>query len=113
MKVILHRYYCRVVREKGDPVFKGGTWGDGESRLLYWVKRILNKKGLNLIKKRMWKDGHLVDSHQQYLRTRSPRCPKPHIIIVNDQWVIRGADTMFNNDGVVELRVWRDVFTKE
>ena len=113
MKVILKKDYCRVVREKGDPRFKAGTWGDGESRLLYWVKRILNQRGLNLIKKHMWRDGHLVDDKQQYLRTRNPRCPKPHLMIMNDRWVIEGADTTFNREGAVELRVWRDVFTKE
>lgn len=42
----------------------------GESLLLYHVKTMLLRMGYDVIKKRMWKDGHLVDDSRQYVRTR-------------------------------------------
>jgi len=101
---------CTVTREKSDPVFRDSGWGSGESRLLYHVKKILNARGFDLIKKRMCKDGHLVDSDQLYLRTRSSKSPKPHVYIYNMGWAIEGADVIFKHDGVVKLGVIYDVF---
>lgn len=43
----------------------------GDSLLLYKIKNLLNKAGANLIKKRMWKDGHLVSDYAQYIRPAS------------------------------------------
>lgn len=40
----------------------------GDSNLLYKIKNMLNENGAKLIKKRMWKDGHLVDDTLQYIR---------------------------------------------
>ena len=102
---------CTVVKEPGDPIFRNGGWGDAESRLLYHVKNILNARGYDLIKKRMWKDGHLMDSHQLYLRTRK-RTGKPDkdIYIWNGNWLVEGAERAFNEDGKVLLHVTTDVF---
>jgi len=71
MKVTLEGRAVVVKREDGDPDFYS------DSILLLHVKRTLNSMGFDFIKKRMWKDGHLVDEEQQYLRERkmagSPR----------------------------------------
>lgn len=110
VKLCVRKGYCEVIREPGDPVFSGNRNAAGESRLLYHLKQVLNKRGLDLIKKRMWRDGHLVSDMQQYLRTRSPRSTKPHICIYNEALAIRGADEDFRKDGRVTLRVFRDIF---
>lgn len=102
-----------VTREQGDPKYYGVINAKGESNLLHAIKNQLNKEGYNLIKKRMGKDGHLVDDMQQYLRTRKKgagkAAGKPDIYILNDAWAIEGADVAYNK-GEVELEVIYDVF---
>ena len=94
-----------VTREEGDPKFYGVVNAAGESKFLYWLKDILNKDfGFDLIKKRMWKDGHLVDDMQQYLRTRSEKSKGPKVMITNDHWAINGLEEDFNK-GEAILRV--------
>jgi hypothetical protein len=110
VRLCVRKGYCEVIREPGDPAFSGDKNAAGESRLLYHLKQVLNKRGLDLIKKRMSKDGHLVDDMQQYLRTRSPRSAKPHIFIFYEAWAIRGADEDFRKEGRVTFRVFRDIF---
>jgi len=87
-----------VEREEGDPKFYGVREAKGESNFLYWLKGILNKPpyNLGLIKKRMWKDGHLVDDIQQYLRTGTIRVGKPYMMIYNNHWAIRGIEEDWN-----------------
>lgn len=72
MKVILNikEKNCQVIKEQGDPRYTHGGWGDAESRFLYHVLKALKAQGYDVIKKRMWRDGHMVDSTQQYIRTR-------------------------------------------
>lgn len=41
-----------------------------DSALLHHLKKVLLAAGYDMIKKRMWKDGHMVDEHQQYVRSR-------------------------------------------
>jgi len=90
-----------VIREPGDPKFRDSGWGSGESRLLYHVKKELAKQGYDFIKKRMCKDGHLVDSEQQYLRERKVFNGRRMLTITNNRYAIEGADTVFNLDGKV------------
>jgi hypothetical protein len=104
MKVTIDGNICRVEKEKGDPIFRNGEWGSGESRLLYHVKQILNKRGMDLIKKRMWKDGHMVSKDQLYLRSRNFR-GKRITAIWNNFFQIRGANYNFNEYGVTELHI--------
>lgn len=99
--------YLTVQREEGDPKFYGVA--TGESRLLHYLKTQLNAQGYDLIKKRMWKDGHLMDDTQQYLRTRSPKSKGPHVFIWNGQWAIRGAEVDWN-EGSVTFELATDVF---
>ena len=71
---------CYVYRQDSDPVFRPTSgdsswsapgWYGAESRLLHHVQKTLNQRGYDLIKKRMWKDGHMVGTeYTQYLRSR-------------------------------------------
>jgi len=116
MKVELKGNVCIVTRETGDPVFRNTGWGtpgnQGESRLLYHIKNILNARGYNLIKKRIQKDGHMMgDGYQQYLRTRkSSGDPSKDIYIYNHNYAVRGIEVGFNEDGIVHLAVVSDIF---
>ena len=114
MKVKIEKGYCIVTKEKGDKIPSGVVRAKGESLLLYQIKKILNAKGYNLIKKRMCKDGHLVDDLQQYLRTRKPSGnPKKDVYIWNGMWAIKGAEAYLREEGVVTLSMMTDVFNKK
>lgn len=100
MKVTLDFGYktCTVLKEEGDPRFHNTDWASAESTFLYHVKKELEKQGYDVIKKRMWKDGHLVDDTQQYIRTR-----KDGFYIYNDYHAICDAGEEFNETGNVNL----------
>ena len=102
MRVKLTGLSCVVTREPGDARFSGMANGAGESRLLHHVKLALKAQGYDMIKKRMHKDGHLVDDMQQYLRERKPRNGR-QLAIYNEHWAIMGAEEVLNRDGVVAL----------
>ena len=70
MKITQSTGRLTIQRGKKDPKFYGVSHGRGESALLYYLKKHLNKLGNDLIKKRMNNDGHLVSEYQQYLRGR-------------------------------------------
>ena len=92
---------CKVVRESDDPHFKNGGWTLPESTFLYHVKKELIKQGYDLIKKRMWHDGHMVDDTQQYLRTRSGLSKSHEFAIYNSQYALYDAGIEFNHNGKV------------
>jgi hypothetical protein len=106
MIVTLKPLTCLVEREQGDPKkFYDGSWGSGESRLLYHLQKELNKMGYDFVKKRMWKDGHMVDADQLYLRERKKngeRC----LAIFNSRWAIAGANEDYNRYGAVTFSVF-------
>lgn len=111
MKLIMKEHSLEVIREPGDIRCSGVVGGKGESRLLHLIKKQLNSQGFDLIKKRMWKDGHLMDDLQQYLRTRKKTGdPEKDIYVYNGMWNIRGAEEYLNQDGHVTLIVVKDVF---
>ena len=113
MKVKIEGNVCTVIREAGDPKCYGVVNAVGESKLLYHVKKELNKQGYDLIKKCMHKDGHMVDDLQQYLRARKDTGnPAMDISIHNDNWSVEGADVPFMKDGYVNLTVTRNIFMK-
>jgi hypothetical protein len=105
---------CYVYRQDGDPVFrptKGDSswsapgWYGAESHLLHHIKRILNQRAYNLIKKRTWKDGHLLGTeHTQYLRSRNSR-GTPSLCIYHANQASEIAAELFNKIGMVELAV--------
>ena len=92
---------CTVVKEKSDKKFASSNWADAESTFLYHVMQDLKDKGYDLIKKRMWKDGHLVDDSQQYIRSRSKG--KNAFCIWNGKNAIYDAGKFFNGLGVGEV----------
>ena len=103
-----------VEREDGDPKkFRSGWDGmqDAESAFLYWLKKHLNAEpySLDLIKKRMWKDGHMVSEEQQYLRTAKIRKGKPYMMLYNPHWQINGLEADWNEDGKAVLSIERGV----
>lgn len=99
MRLKLTGNKCIVTREPGDPLYYGVVNAAGESRLLHAIKKQLNAQGYDLIKKRMHKDGHLVDDMQQYLRSRNTSGDV--IAIYNPSWALRGAEVDFNNGQVI------------
>lgn len=109
MKIEFKNNCLSVIREANDPKYYGVRNGAGESNLLHAIKNELNKQGYDLIKKRMAKDGHLVDDMQQYLRTRAKGKGKADIYIYSGFWAIRGANEDFNK-GEVILNVDYNVF---
>ena len=113
MKVEIIGNNCKVTQEPGDKKFSGVANGKGESNLLYAIKNELNKQGYDLIKKRMWKDGHMVDDMQQYLRTRKKGAGKADIAIYNTHWAIKGAEEYLNKWGEVDLCVITDYFKED
>lgn len=67
MKIILGKNRLTVLRENGKKIYN-------ESFLLHLIKKELIKQGHDVIKKRMWKDGHLYgDTQTQYIRTRNKK----------------------------------------
>jgi hypothetical protein len=99
MKIELKEHICIVTREPGDKRFSGVVGGKGESALLHAVKQKLNQQGGDFIKKRMWRDGHLVDDLQQYVRSR--KLKPGAICIYNPSWAVNGAEVNFNAGQVI------------
>jgi hypothetical protein len=105
---------CYVYRQPGDPTYRPNRscsswsppgWYGAESRLLHHVLRIFNVRGYDLIKKRMWKDGHMVGTeHTQYLRSRHVRGTPSLCIYLADHAVEIAAES-FNVLGRVALAV--------
>jgi hypothetical protein len=114
MKIEINGHVCTVTKEPGDSHFGGVINAAGESRLLYHIKKILNTRGYDLIKKRAYKDGHLMDEMQQYLRTRKPSgSSKKDVYIYSPFFAIEGADEALNREGQVRLSVVTDIFNKK
>ena len=97
----------RVIRETNDPKFYGVQNAAGESNFLYFLKKELNKRfpTVHFIKKRMSKDGHMMDDMQQYIRTKDG-----NIMIYNGHWQIDGIDVDWNK-GCARLLVDGDEAT--
>jgi hypothetical protein len=73
--------------------------------LLHHVLGTLNARGYHLIKKRMWKDGHLCGTeHTQYLRSRSVRAT-PSLCLYHADHAVEIAVESYNVLGRVVLRV--------
>jgi hypothetical protein len=115
MKIKLMATAMEITREEGDPKFHKSNWClDPLSTLLHHIKKILNKSGCDLIKKRMWKDGHMYgDDILSYLRTRSNKSPGPHIYIYDGAYAVRCAAEDFNAGKTVTLLIHLDVFNDQ
>ena len=96
---------CYVYREPGDPVFRPNRsrnswsppgWYGAESRLLHNLQKILNGRGYGLLKKRMWRDGHMFGSdHTQYLRSRNLKAI-PSLYIYHSGYALEVAAESYN-----------------
>ena len=105
---------CYVYREPSDPVFRPNRsksswsppgWYAAESRLLYNVQKILNARGYGLLKKRMWRDGHMFGTeHSQYLRSQNIK-HSPSLYIYHADSALEVAAESYNVLGRVELGV--------
>ena len=103
MKVKLEKACCIVTKEKGDKKIREGQWGSAESCLLYRIKNILNKQGYDLIKKRMWKDGNMVDDEQLYIRSRKVLPKNKPFCIYNQRFALECAAEEYEKEGTVIL----------
>jgi hypothetical protein len=114
MIVSMIGHSCYVYRQDTDPVYRPNRsrsswsppgWYGAESRLLHHVLRTLNARGYDLIKKRMWRDGHLCGTeHDQYLRSRHVR-GTPSLCLYHADHAVEIAAESYNVLGRVVLRV--------
>ena len=80
-------------------------WYGAESRLLYNVRKILNGRGYGLLKKRMWRDGHMFGcEHSQYLRSRNLKAI-PSLYIYHADYALEVAAESYNVLGRARLDV--------
>ena len=103
-----------IYREPGDPLFRPNRsrhswsppgWYGAESRLLYNVQKALNRRGYDLLKKRMWRDGHMFGSeHTQYLRSGNLK-GIPSLYIYHADYALEVAAESYNVLGRARLDV--------
>lgn len=131
MKAIRKGMSITAIREDGDRNYKptgkhGNSWGDGESNFLYHLQQKIQSGEVenwgdlptDVIKKRMWKDGHLVDVMQLYIRSRKPVKTegdgKLYLAIWNTNWAISGLNDDWNEDGEVSIdMIYTSISDKE
>jgi len=90
--------HCIVTKEDGDLKFRHSGWASAESTFLYHVKKEILAQGHDVIKKRMWKDGHLMDDETQYIRARDKSW-----CVWNSSHQIFDAGIEFNEQGKIVL----------
>lgn len=101
MKVQLNTNTCTITKEAGDKRYARG-YSQPESGLLYDVCKALKAQGFDVLKKRMWRDGHLVDKSQQYIRTRKYYSNPNGFCVYNANWQIWDAGEKFNSLAIGE-----------
>ena len=72
-----------------------------ESAFWHAVKRELQKQGYDVIKKLMWKDGHLKDDNEYYVRSRK-YLPDSFMISQTD-YAIRSVYDDYNKEGKMSM----------
>lgn len=72
-----------------------------ESHFLHHLKKALQARGNDCIKKLAWKDGHLVDDYMYYIRER-----KFGWYVYDGDHQIRSCAAVFMKDG--EVTLWID-----
>ena len=92
MKVTINAHNVVVERDGDEKVYS-------ESLLLHRVKLELIRQGHNVIKKRMWKDGHMYgDDTTQYIRERAWK-----FAVYDGEYALRRLYEPYNDDGRVAL----------
>ncbi|WP_422451921.1 hypothetical protein [Endozoicomonas sp. ALC066] len=101
MEVKLQEHTCKVYRTENDPPIYT------ESAFYHKLKLALQAQGHGVVKKLMWKDGHLMgDDKLPYIRSRTPR-KDPELMIFDPAWAVRDIAKDYRNQRVVHLRVQR------
>ena len=77
----------------------GGPKIYSESAFWHAVKQELQRQGYDVIKKLMWKDGHLKDDNEYYVRSR--KYLPDSFMIFQDDYAIRVAYDDYNKSGVM------------
>lgn len=103
MKIEINGTTVTVTKEATDPKYYS------ESTLLHNIKKTLNGMGFDLIKKLMWKDGHLTSETQHYLRSRKVSKNANVLMIWDENYQIRQLITPWNEEG----KVWLTIVGKE
>lgn len=95
---------AKVFRDGGPKTYK-------ESTFWFKVKQTLQEMGYDVIAKRMWKDGHLVDDSQIYVRSR--KYTPDSFMIYQTDYAIRSVYEGYNKNGEVDLGVDGAMFERE
>ena len=95
------------IREDNDPKFYGICHAKGEHALFNFIKKWLNERGFDFIKKRAQDDNHLVgDEYQPYLRCRvkgKKQLKNSHpFALISGFYALHGANEDWNK-GQVDL----------
>ena len=98
MRVVLKRHCALVYKTARDARV------NSDSQFLYHVKRELQRRGFDVIKKRMWRDGHMVSDTQQYVRTRDT---KNGFAVFQTDYALRSSYPSYNSGHVVTLGLLR------
>ena len=94
-------YAIECCKEQGETPVRN------ESHLLYRLQRALctyPDKNIDVIKKLMYKDGHLVDNTQHYLRSRKVNHPES-IMVYDNLYAVRDSAKAYNNGETITLCV--------
>ena len=75
-----------------------------ESGLLHQIKKALLSQGHDVIKKLMWKDGHLVDDKQHYIREQHGEW-----CIYDPNWAIRFTYEDYNDEKRDLILAWESL----
>lgn len=103
MKIEFEQGKCIVTKEACDRKYYPSGWATAESQLLFTIKKKLVAMGFDVIKKRAWKDGHLVDDTLHYIRTR--KFDGNWWYAYNMVYCIQGLEQDWNNHGRCYLTV--------
>ncbi len=102
MNIVILENKVIVSRDEGDKRIKN------ESHLLFILKQNLNKlEKTKLIKKPMWKDGHMVAETQHYLRGS---LNGKKVAIYDNMYAIRDSAKDYNNFNFVEFAILEWVY---
>lgn len=71
-----------------------------ESHFWYGIKKALLALGCDVVKKRMWKDGHMVNNNIHYVRER-----KGEWCVWDADYALRLLHEVFRKQGSVQLRL--------
>ena len=96
MKVDVDRpnHTVHVIREDSDPkIYR-------ESAFFHKVKVKMQEQGYDVIKKLAWKDGHMIDDSQHYIRER-----KGKWCVWYPEYALRFVYTDYNDEGKVDLQL--------